>query len=104
MIDKRSDENLIFNTFKNDKSWAVREVLVNLISDEQLIFDTFKNDKDVHVRAAVIDKLSDVQLIKTFEKDSVQDIRDMVAEKLSEMATQDHTEFSDALAELSNDC
>ena len=53
---------------------------MNRLSDEQLVFETFKNDKDEDVRVAVIDKLSDVQLIKTFEKDPVQDIRDMVTE------------------------
>ena len=47
--------------------------------------------------------LSDAQLINTFENDRVQNVRDAVAEKLSEMSTQDYTEFSDALAELSNE-
>lgn len=54
------------------------------------------------VLLAVIDKLSDAQLINTFENDRVQNVRDVVEEKLSFLSTQDHTEFSDALSELSN--
>ena len=52
------------------------------------------------VLLAVIDKLSDAQLINTFENDRV---RDVVEEKLAFLSTQDHTEFSDALSELSNE-
>ena len=43
-------------------------------------------------------KLSDVQSIQTFENDPVEYVRGVVAEKLSDI-----TEFSDALAELSNE-
>ena len=51
----------------------------------------------------MIDKLSDAQLINTFENDRVQNVRDVVEEKLAFLSTQDHTEFSDALSELSNE-
>lgn len=56
------------------------------------------------VLLAVIDKLSDAQLINTFENDRVQNVFAMwLEEKLSFLSTQDHTEFSDALSELSNE-
>jgi transcriptional regulator NrdR family protein len=71
---------------------------VNRISDEQLMFETFKDDPVAYVRLAVVHKLSDVQSIQTFENDPVEYVRGVVAEKLSDI-----TEFSDALAELSNE-
>ena len=77
-----SDENLIY-AFKDDPYWEVRKVVVDKLYDEKFIFENFKDDPDSNVRHRVVKKLSNPQLAFDLFKDD--------------------TEFSDALAELSNE-
>ena len=51
----------------------------------------------------MVKRLDDIELISVFENDPDEYVRDAVSEKLSEMSTQDYTDFSDALTELSNE-
>ena len=81
---KLSDEQLIFNTFKDDKYWIVRKAVVEKLSDEKLIY-SFKDDKYWDVRLAVIKKLSDEKLIYSFKDDKDWDVREAVVEKLEEL-------------------
>ena len=82
VINKLSDEKLIFDTFKDDKTWDVRLAVVKKLSDEQLIFNTFKDDEDWRTRMAVVNKLSDEKLIYSFKDDDDLDVRQTVKDKL----------------------
>ena len=56
-ISLEDNEEIIFNKFKNNSGWDVREAVINKLSDEKLIFDTFKDDVARKVRLTVKDKL-----------------------------------------------
>ncbi len=85
VINKITDENLVFDTFKDDKDWEVREAVVQKLSDKKLIFETFKGDEDPCVREAVVQKLSDKKLIyDTFKDDKKWFVRKAVVKKLSD--------------------
>ena len=85
VINKITDENLVFDTFKDDKDWEVREAVVQKLSDKKLIYDTFKDDKKWFVREAVVKKLSDEKLIfDTFKDDEDPYVRKVVVNKLSD--------------------
>ena len=84
VVNKLSDEKLIFDTFKDDEDWCVRLAVVEKLSDEKLIYDTFKDDKDWCVRLAVVENLSDEKLIfDTFKDDKDANVRLAVVQKLS---------------------
>ena len=85
VIKKLSDENLIFDTFKDDEDWFIRKTVINKLSNEKLIFDTFKDDEDWFVRLTVINKLSDEQLISYFKDDEDWFIRKTAIKKLEEL-------------------
>ena len=93
-----TDEQKIFETFKDDPDWTVRQTVVENLSDEQLILNTFKDDKAWQVRDAVAKKLSDMESLIEFVYDSDEYVRQTVTNKLSEI----NNEFSDALKQLDN--
>ena len=78
------NEEIIFNKFKNNKDWDVREAVVEKLSDEKLIY-YFKDDKNWFVRLAVVKKLSDEKLIYSFKDDDDLDVRKAVIKKLEEL-------------------
>ena len=84
-ISLEDNEEIIFNKFKNNSGWDVREAVINKLSDEKLIFVTFKDDEDPYIRKAVVKKLSDEKLIyDTFKDDKNWTIRKAVVNKLSD--------------------
>ena len=83
-ISLEDNEEIIFNKFKNNSGWDVREAVINKLSDEKLIFDTFKDDKDWEVREAVVQKLSDKKLIyDTFKDDESLSVLSKLVNKLT---------------------
>ncbi len=85
-ISLEDNEEIIFNKFKNNSGWDVREVreaVINKLSDEQLIY-SFKDDDYWIVRRAVVNKLSDEKLLYSFKDDKHWLIRKVVINKLSD--------------------
>ena len=66
---------------------------------KKLLFDNFRNDPSWVVRQALVEKLTDAEMLSTFQDDKIEDVREAAAKKLSE---RDNA-FSDALNQLPTD-
>lgn len=81
-IDKLTNQDLIFS-FKDDPEGVVRGAVVQNLSDENLIYETFKDDSDPYVRYRVVENLTDVDLLSTFQDDKFYDVRKAATNKVS---------------------
>lgn len=81
-IDKLTNQDLIFS-FKDDPEGVVRGAVVQNLSDENLIYETFKDDPDPYVRYRVVENLTDVEVLSTFQDDKFYDVRKAATNKVS---------------------
>lgn len=81
-INKLTNQDLIFS-FKDDPEGVVRGAVVKNLSDENLIYETFKDDPDPYVRYRVVENLTDVDLLSTFQDDKFYDVSAAATNKVS---------------------
>lgn len=86
VVQKLKNQDLMFNTFKNNKKGIVRKAVIDRMSDSNLMHKTFKNDPDGSVRLALVKRMEDLDLMfNTFKNDSEWIIRGIVVNRMTDL-------------------
>lgn len=84
VLECMENNNLMYETFKDDESWIIRESVVERMDDLSLMYHTFKDDSHPFVRAAVVDRMTDLELMyQTFKDDKASEVRYAVNDRMN---------------------